>query len=410
MLGSLAAHSLEKAGAMPEILDRSLEPHLEGSIAALLERLTTIPPGPHPVVSCYVRLDPEDRTRNQYLLSVKSRMKELEADPQLLDLSRADRLMVERDLARIRAYLDHPRGLPPARGLALFAAEGLGLWAGVPLPRAHRTRVILDDTPWVGELVAASQDTAPILVAAVDRALARFFTVSPAETAELDSGFTVSGRGGKYVADRKDAPGKGERAYHGRLREERLRHYAMIADRLADLAVAHPAAGIVLAGPSDHTSALHRFLPDHLARRVIGTIRINPTSASPATIQAAACQVAHEHQEKAVARALLALQEDIGSGWAVEGVRETLRALSRGQVRTLYVEDGVQGGGFRCTGTGRLVIGRSDCAEEGEARPIRDIADEAIEDALRQRARVVLAPRGSAGEPIDGLAATLRFR
>jgi peptide subunit release factor 1 (eRF1) len=395
---------------MPQTLDRSLGPDLEGAIGLLLARLTRIPPGNHPVVSCYVRLDPQDRTKNQYLLAVKTRMKELEEDPQLLGLSRADRLAVERDLDRIRAYLGHPGRLPPARGLALFASESLKLWAGVPLPHTHRTRVILDDTPWVAELVAASQDAAPIIVAAVDRALARFFTVSPTETAELSCGFTVAERGGKYVADRKDAPGKGERAYHGRVLEERHRHYAMIADRLDELAMEHAAGGIVLAGPSDHTNALQRFLPDHLARRVLGTVRINPTSATPAAVQSAAHRVAQEHQQKTVTADLLALQEDIGSGWAVEGVHETLLALSHGQVRTLYVQEGVQGGGFRCTGTGRLVLAKSDCTGEGEPRPIRDLVDEAIEDALRQRARVVMVPRDTTGEPVDGLAATLRFR
>jgi hypothetical protein len=36
--------------------------------------------------------------------------------------------------------------------------------------------------------------------------------------------------------------------------------------------------------------------------------------------------------------------------------------------------------------------------------------DEAIEDVLRQRARVVIVPKDAGGEPVDGLAATLRFK
>jgi peptide subunit release factor 1 (eRF1) len=91
-------------------------------------------------------------------------------------------------------------------------------------------------------------------------------------------------------------------------------------------------------------------------------------------------------------------------------VRETLRALSRAQVRTLFVRESLEGGGFRCSATGRLVVAKDDCAGEGEPRPIRDLVDEAIEDALRQRARVVVVPRDAASEPVDGLAATLRFR
>jgi peptide subunit release factor 1 (eRF1) len=107
---------------------------------------------------------------------------------------------------------------------------------------------------------------------------------------------------------------------------------------------------------------------------------------------------------------LRALEESIGTGWAVEGARETLRALARRQVRALFVREDLAGGGFRCSATGRLVLATGDCAGEGDPRPIRDLVDEAIEDTLRQRARVVVFPRNTAAEPMDGLAATLRFR
>lgn len=394
----------------PQIVERPLEPRLEGAIAPLLERLTRLPPGPHWVVSCYVRLEPGDRTRSRYLLVLKERMKALEDDPRAMTLSREDRLAVERDLARIRGYLEHLRGLPHARGIAVFACEELDLFEAVPLPRVHRTRAILDDTPWIAELVAASREAEPIIATVMDRALARFFTVSPAGAVELSGGFTVSGRGGRYRPDREDAPGRGERDYHGRLAEERHRHYAMIAERLEELGRDRPASGVVLAGPADHTAPLLRFLPDRLAARVLGTARLNPTSATSAVVHAAAQRVAEDHERSAVTAELLALQESIGTGWAVEGARETLRALSRGQVRTLYVREGLEGGGFRCAATGRLVLAKGDCAGEGEPRPVRDLVDEAIEDVLRQRARVVIVPKDAGAEPVDGLAASLRFR
>jgi peptide subunit release factor 1 (eRF1) len=394
----------------PQAVERPLEPHLDAAIAPLLERLTRLPPGPHWIVSCYVRLEPGDRTRSRYLLALKDRMKALEDDPRLMAASREARLAVEGDLARIRGYLEHPRSLPHARGLAIFACEELGLFEAAPLPRVHRTRAILDDTPWVAELVAAGREAEPIIAAVIDRALARFFTVSPSGAVELPGGFTVSGRGGRYRPDREDAPGRGERDYHGRLAEERHRHYAMIAERLEELGKSRPASGVVLAGPTDHTAALLRFLPDRMAERVLGTVRLNPTSVTPAIVHAAAQQAAEEHERRGMAAELIALQESIGTGWAVEGVRETLRALSHGQVRSLLVSEGLEGGGFRCSASGKLVLSKGDCAGEGEPRPVRDLVDEAIEDALRQRARVVIVPRDAGAEPVDGLAATLRFK
>jgi peptide subunit release factor 1 (eRF1) len=76
----------------------------------------------------------------------------------------------------------------------------------------------------------------------------------------------------------------------------------------------------------------------------------------------------------------------------------------------LFVRDDLEGGGFRCVGTGRLVLAMGDCREEGQPQPVRDLVDEAIEEALRQRVRVVTVPDCAGAEAVDGLAATLRFR
>lgn len=394
----------------PQILDRPPGPRLATAVAPELERLANVPPGPHAVVSCYVRLEPWDRTANRYLLTWKAKARALEADPRVAALAREERLALERDLARIGGYLQHLRRLPHARGLALFACEALDLFLVVPLPRVHRTRVVLDDNPRIAELVAAIEETRPVILAVLDRAVARFFTVSPAGAEELPGAFTASGPGGKYRGDRKDAPGKGERSYHGRRAEERHRHYAAVVERLEDLAREHPASGVVLGGPADHTAALARFLPEPLAARLLGSCRLNPTSVTHAALQAAAHQLAEQHERAAVAVDLIALQESVGTGWAVEGARETFRALARGQARTLYVREDLEGAGYRCATSGRLALAQAECAAEGEPRPVRDVADEAIEDALRKGARVVVVPADVPAQPVDGLAATLRFR
>jgi peptide subunit release factor 1 (eRF1) len=127
-------------------------------------------------------------------------------------------------------------------------------------------------------------------------------------------------------------------------------------------------------------------------------------------LQRTSLMLAEHHDHEALKSELHELDEEIGNHWAVNGPRETLRALHRGQVRTLYILDTQEGGGFRCSATGRLVLAPGDCRGEGEAQPVPNLVDEAIEEALRQRVRVVMVPKGSGGEAVDGLAAMLRFR
>jgi peptide subunit release factor 1 (eRF1) len=84
--------------------------------------------------------------------------------------------------------------------------------------------------------------------------------------------------------------------------------------------------------------------------------------------------------------------------------------LARGQLRALVVRAGQCGSGFRCGDSGRLVLSRIECRDEGEPVPIPDLVNEAIEEALRQRLDLVVIDDPEAGEAITGMAGYLRFR
>jgi peptide chain release factor subunit 1 len=386
------------------------EPTITADISLLIQRLGVIQPGEHRILSCYVRLEPRDRVRDNYLIAFKDAMKALHSDPRQSALPRDERMGVDRDLARILRYLQQPRNLPNTPGVALFACEALALFEVAPLARVHRTRLVLDDTPWIAQLVASQREAGPILVVVIDRRHARFFQVTPAGSTELPALVVISTRGGKFHSDRGNAPGWGEHDYQQRLEQEHHRHYANVVERVEELLQDRPVRGVVLAGPADHTAACERFFPETLAGRILGTIKLNPTAIGIAELETAALACAGEHDRKALTTELTALDSAVGEGWAVNGPRETLRALHRGQIRTLYIREDLVGGGFRCSSTGRLVLAKGDCRGEGQPKPVCDLVDEAIEEALRQRVRVVTVPDSAAAEAVDGLAALLRFR
>jgi peptide subunit release factor 1 (eRF1) len=127
-------------------------------------------------------------------------------------------------------------------------------------------------------------------------------------------------------------------------------------------------------------------------------------------VQAAALAVAADHERAEELALVGSLTDSIGAGWAVEGPRDTFRALARGQVRTLFVRADAGGPGFRCATSGRFVLAAGECRGEGEPRPVLDVADEAVEEALRQGVEVTVVHDRGAAEAFDGLAAILRFR
>lgn len=368
------------------------------AVDPLLLRLLAIDPGRYRVVSCYLRLTPDERNRRRYVTALKSRIHTIHDEA------------VASDLARILEYVTSSRALPHAAGLAIFACASLDLFEAVPLPRVHRTRLVVDDTPHVLELIAVRQELGMVLAAAIDRSHARFFLVDVGSATELEGLIEPTHRGGVFRGDWGDAPGWGERDYHHRLREERHRQCAAIAHHLQQLLQTHPARGIVLAGPRKELAALMPFLPRELAGRVLGTAALNPTAVSAAEVQVAALAIAREHERAAELALVSSLAETIGAGWAVEGPHDTLRALARGQVRTLLVRADLEGSGFRCAESGRLVLAKGDCRGDGEPEPVLDVVDEAVEEALRQGIEVIVLHERTAAEEIDGLAGILRFR
>jgi peptide subunit release factor 1 (eRF1) len=390
--------------------EASRKPGTNGSpVASILERLTEVQAGQHRVVSCYLKLEPRDRARGKYLIKVKNRVKSaLQALPRL-GLERSIVEEVTRDLDRIQQFLRTPGNLPSTQGVAIFACEGIELFEMVPLPVVHRSRLAVDSSPLVRELASVEDEFGRLVTAVLDRTSARIFEVTAYQTRELLDLRADSTRGKRFHGD-QNGPGWGEHSYNNRIREEKQRHYEAVSRQLFAIDRHHPAHGIVLAGPGPEAGAVEPFLHSYLAERVIGTARLNPKEATLAAVHAITLAV-REGYERASERELVhEMLEGIGTGWGINGLTPTLKALSRGQVRSLLVNADASQPGFRCDDSGRLALTERECRGEGEPIAVLDVVDDAIEEALRQGVDVNVVYEPEARDAIDSLGALLRFR
>ena len=71
------------------------------NIAKQLARLTRMSTGEHRVISCYLKLEPRDRSRGKYLIKLKNRVRLIQEAVEALDIPRATREQVKGDLERI---------------------------------------------------------------------------------------------------------------------------------------------------------------------------------------------------------------------------------------------------------------------------------------------------------------------
>jgi peptide chain release factor subunit 1 len=381
----------------------------KNGIGPQLARLNAVRPSRHRVVSCYLKLEPRDRMRGKYLIKMKNRVRALEQALPALGLDREVEEAARRDLGRVLAWLGRPGGLPASQGLAIFACGPLKLFEAVPLPRVHRSRLAVDRTPLIRELAATEEEFGRLLAVVVDRTAARFFEVTAFGARELDGLSAGATRGGKFRGD-QDGPGWGEHSYHNRIREEKQRHWDAVARHLFALDRREPAHGIVLAATGNEAGAITPFLHPYLLDRVMGSVRLNPKGATAAEVHAAALAVRQEWERTSERILLHEMEEGLGTGWAVNGMRPTLRALGRGQVRTLLIAADAGEPGYRADGTGRIAISEADLRGDTDVHPVIDVVDDAIEEALRQGVTLNVIFEPAAKQAVDGLAALLRFR
>jgi len=343
----------------------------EQDIHTVVARLARVEPGRHWVVTCYLKLEPRDRTRGKYLIKIKTRAKGL-----LLDYQ--DQKAVAADLEQVVDYLEQPNHLPRARAIAIFASRELGLFEVLPLPHVHRSRLAVSHEPLVRELLGLEEEFGTILAVVYDRTAARFFEVTAYDCTELPglAGIEAS-RAGKFHGG-----SAGEHNYHQRIRTEKQRLYAQIADRIFQVNRTKPLAGIVLGSVGVDAGAVIPHLHTYVHDLVFGVVKLSPKQATAAEVRESTLGL-REERERAWERAHAdAVKDGVPPGWAVNGVDASLKALSRGQVRTL------------------LADGHDDDAR----------IDEAIEEALGQRAQVDVLYDEKARRVVNGLAALLRFR
>jgi peptide chain release factor subunit 1 len=381
----------------------------DSPLAGVVERLTGLQAGKHRVVTCYLKLEPRDRSRGKYLIKIKNRVKSALQALSRLGLERPIADEVTRDLDRIQQFLRTPGNLPSTQGLAIFACEGIELFETVPLPVVHRSRLAIDVSPQVRELASVEEEFGRLLTVVLDRTSARFFEVTAYDTRELFDLRAESTRGKRFHGD-QNGPGWGEHSYNNRIRQEKQRHFDSIARELFILDRRHPAHGIVLAATGAEAGAVEPFLHSYLVDRLIGTVKLNPKEATLASVHSATLAVREGYERDSERAQVHEMLEGIGTGWGINGLSATLRALARGQVRSLLVNADASEPGFRCGDSGRLALAERECRDEGEPIPVLDVVDDAIEEALRQRVDVNVVYEPEARDAIDGLGALLRFR
>lgn len=405
--------------------------------------LIAMPRGESPVVSLYLRgwgSTPERRAVLKNL--VREGEAQIEADT---GWDEARKKIARTLLERARGAAEAIVGRLPAQGrgaAALFFGEE---WAEhITLPLDLRDRVVIDRSPYASPLSSLIDQYERYGVILADSRKARLFEVylgevegwEELESAERRSGperrpggpGTASGRAAASSAG-KVAAGLG--SYHGGVGDSHIQrqgqaqlaqHLQQVADRAFRRFRVRPFDRLIIGGRSDILPILEEHLHSYLKQKLVAredlSVDLPKDEARRRILEVEARIEAQKEREQ-----LQQVRDNLGgAGLGTAGLDDTLRALFFGQVRALFVQDGMALPGRECPECHFLFQRPQD---EQEKTPtlvecplckratvrVPDIIDEAVELAIMTGARVehvAHAKEEIAG--MGGMAALLRFK
>ena len=376
-------------------------------MAQATRRLVEHRPG-HRVISLYLDLDPE---RFATAPARASQIRSLIDDATRRvdrgeDLDHDERVSLRADLKRVDAYLNSRE--PPfqgARALAVFCSSRDDLFETVQLPRPTEARVVIEATPYIEPLVAATAQRR-WAVMLISRRTARLLTGTTSDLREHE-------RFDDFVHGQHDQGGYSQSNYERSLEKDADDHLRRAAELVHRCWRREPFDRLALGGPQEMASRLEAMLHEELLGSLAGgRVDVDVATATEDHVRRALQELAKEDEKRVERDALDRLAAGVGSGGrATGGPEETVAALNQRRVATLLLEQRFDRPAARCGSCGLLVLdGDGRCPADGsELEQIEHLREAAVEAAVAQDAEVLVVTHFPDLGPFQGIGALLRF-
>jgi peptide chain release factor subunit 1 len=379
-----------------------MEAAMTQRLSALLRDLAVTPRGEHPVLSIYLDLSVDNTGQRKAFAPLDQELARCSAE---LEERGPRRDNFEADRARLAAYLAVE--LPSdARGVAIFASEGAGLWQPIPLLVPVETYIACDTMPHLFQLARVIEDNETYVVAVAEGQQAQLYLFSP-ETLEQ-----IGATEARENLNRVQAGGWSQ------LRYERHNGYVVqlhmndLAAALQEAVDSHGARHIVIMTNDSIKGHVRAALSPQLQELVVDMVNFDRGADAEqlaASLAPLRLEVEHKEEEELVGR----LEDQLATkgGLAFAGDKDVAMGLLKGQVDTLLISPGYGGPGGECPTCGALRLGqREKCPYDGSELVPVEMREALVMGTLRQGGSVEIIGLEGALEAHGGVAAILRYR
>jgi peptide chain release factor subunit 1 len=369
------------------------------SINQLLDHLAGFEPTEFPVISLYLNAQPNEQGRDHFEPFIRS---EFKAHLEKWPLRSEQRASYEQDIERISHYLREELRAS-ANGIAIFACAGKDNFLEIVATDApiEENSLYVLNTPFLYPLARLLDQYPYYATLIADTNSAHLYVFAEGEKQEQhdvnNANYSRTQKGGWSQA-----------RYQRHIDNFRLAHVKEVVEMLEQAVREDEIRWIVLAGDEVIIPKLREELPSQLSERVIDELRLDITTPEhgirEASWEAVRAYDAQHDQEKITKL----FEEPPGRGLAAFGLRETLLALTMGQVQEVMLSD-----------TPTAIQNNLETNDAALLPPLPDdissevrqvvIADEIIKQARRTGARVSFIENNELLNHGGGVAAQLRF-
>jgi peptide chain release factor subunit 1 len=335
---------------------------------------------------------------------IKMRKRELETQKWSQEVKKS----IENDLKQIQDFVTLKFSRDGVKTLAIFSCSALKFWKVVTLLIPIQSQLIIQPQPFHRPLSAAIDQHKRFLFILIERAKARLFQICASEILEhsdiLDDVPSKVKEGGFGGYD--------ERRIERHIEDHVRRHFKHVAETADHFFKKYVTDYVILAGSETNTSEFRQYLPNTLAPKIVAAIHEEMT-ASTKDILEKTMQIEKEMRQKEESHLLNQLFTEVNSGGlGIVGLDSTLRALQRGQVNQLLVQEGFEREGYQCVSCMSLHTKNGSCDFCGaNTDSVPDIVAEAVQDAMKKGCQVkYISLAGSQLAAAGNIGAVLRFK
>jgi peptide chain release factor subunit 1 len=372
----------------------------------VLSELIAFNPEQYLTTTLYLRIEKTPQLSHSIELKelIKIRKKELETQKSSSEVKKS----VEDDLKKIQEYVNLKFSRDGVNTLAVFSCCALKFWKVVTLQIPIQSQLIIQSHPYYRPLSSALDQQKRFLFILIERAKARLFEISTGEILEHSD-----------ILD--DVPARVKEGGFGGYDERRIerhiddhvrKHFKHVAETADHFYKKYSTDYVILAGSETNTSEFRQFLSNDLGAKVVAVIHEEMTAA-PKDILGKTMQIEKEMRQKEETQLLNQLFNEVNSGGlGIVGLDSTLRALQRGQVNQLLVQEGFERQGYQCVSCMSLHTKNGSCDFCGaNTDSVPDIVAEAVQDAMKQGCQVkYISLAGSQLAAAGNIGAVLRFK